>query len=260
VPKTLIVPVDGSKSADRALRCAQRLAAHLGSCDIVVMTASTDPDDRRREHIDRVVSEATETRIRAEFVCGEAAASIVRMAEECSDPLVCMTTRGRSLTAPLLGSVATDVVRGVDTPVVLVGPHCDNDWWHYPAKLVTCWAGEDSNAILAPARQLSEALGMELWLESVVHPLDIQASIDPRHEFAAALAELSGDVEDIRTVVLQDDDTARAIVRSAQEIPATLLAMTTNAGTGIELAVMGSVTTDVVRQSPCPVMVVHGPR
>jgi nucleotide-binding universal stress UspA family protein len=257
----LIVLVDGSKSADRALTSAQRLAAHLGSCDIVVMTASTDPDDRRRDHVDRVVSEATETRIRAEFVCGEAAASVVRMAEECSDPLVCMTTRGRSrLTAPLLGSVATDVVRGIDTPVLLVGPHCEHDWWHYPAKLVTCWAGEDSNAILAPARQMSDALGMELWLESVVHPLDIQASVDPRQEFAGALANLSGDVEDIRTVVLQDDDAARAIVSSAQEIPATLIAMTTHAGTGIELAVMGSVTTDVVRQIPCPVMVVHGPR
>jgi len=260
MPKTLIVPLDGSKPADTAFRCAQRLATHLDPCDIVVMTASTDPGDRRRAHLDALVREATETRIRAELVTGEPAESIVRMTAEYADPVVCMTTRGRGrLSAPVLGSVATEVVRRVAAPVLLVGRRCEKDWWHYPAKLVACWADENSNEILAPAQEWSDALGMQLWLETVLRPEDIRADIDPHRAFAPALALLGKDPGDVHTVALHHQSPARAIVSSAQEIPATLLAMTTHASVGLERAVLGSVATDVVRHSPCPVLVVRGP-
>jgi len=39
-----------------------------------------------------------------------------------SGSLVCMTTRGRDGLARLTGSVAEDVLRQVDAPVLLVGP------------------------------------------------------------------------------------------------------------------------------------------
>jgi nucleotide-binding universal stress UspA family protein len=70
----------------------------------------------------------------------------------------------------------------------------------------------------------------------------------------------SADPDAIQTVVLHDIDVVRAVVDSTREVPATLLAMTTAASTGPELSVLGSVTTDVVRRSPCPVVVVRGPR
>jgi nucleotide-binding universal stress UspA family protein len=260
MPKTLIVPVDGSRTADHAFRCAQRLAAHLEPCDIIVMTASTDAGDSRRAHLDTLVRDATETRIRAELVAGEPADAIVRMTAECADPVVCMTTRGRGrLTAPVLGSVATEVVRRVEAPVLLVGPQCEQDWWHSPAKLVACWADEDSSEILAPAQEWSDALGMELWLETVLRPEDIRADFDPQRVFAPARALLDKDPADVHTVALHHQSPARAIVRSAEEFPATLLAMTTRARVGLERAALGSVATDVVRHSPCPVLVVRGP-
>ena len=220
MPKTLIVPVDGSKPADHAFRCAQRLAAHLDPCDIVVMTASTYPDDRRRAHLDALVRDATETRIRAELVAGEPAEAIVRLTAECAGPVVCMATRGRGrVSAPILGSVATEVVRRVEAPVLLVGPGCEKDWWHYPAKLVACWADEDSNEILAPAQEWSDALGMELWLETVLRPGDIRADLDPQRAFAPALALLGKDRGDVQTVALHHQSPARAIVRSAAGDP-----------------------------------------
>jgi nucleotide-binding universal stress UspA family protein len=258
VPKTLIVPLDGSKLADRALRSAQRLAAHLGACDIVAMTASRNPDGPVRHHVERLVAEASETSIRAEFVLGPTAASIVRMTQEAADPLVCMSTRGHGrLTTSLLGSVTTAVVRDVESPVLLVGPRCGAEWWHHPAKIVACWARDESNAVLAPAERLGKALGMELWLETVVIPFDARASVEPGREFVPALVALEDPVA-IHTVVLHDVDVARAIVHSARKLPATLLAMTTAASAALELGVMGSVTTDVVRRSPCPVVVVRG--
>ena len=168
MPKTLIVPVDGSAAAERALRSAQRLAAHLAPCDLVVMTASTADDDERRDYLHTLVGQATETRVRAEFVEAEPADAIAEMAGSLPDAVVCMATHGRGrVTAPLLGSVATEVLQRVTTPVLLVGPHCQADWWHFPAKLVVCWGGEGSNAILPWAREWAHDLHLELWLESV---------------------------------------------------------------------------------------------
>lgn len=258
MPKTLIVPVDGSAAGERALQSAQRLAAHLAPCDLVVMTASTADDDERREYLHALVGQATETRRRAEFVEGEPADAIAEMAGSLPDAVVCMATHGRGrVTAPLLGSVATEVLQRVTTPVLLVGPHCQADWWHFPAKLVVCWGGEGSNAILPWAREWAHDLHLELWLESVFHPLDTRVAAEPRGEFQPALAVLQMPPDDVHLLVLRDDLPSGAIVRSAQELPATLLAMTTHARSGFGRAVLGSVAMEVVHHSPCPVLVVH---
>lgn len=258
MPKTLIVPVDGSTAAERALQSAQRLAAHLAPCDMVVMTASTADDEERRDYLHALVGRATETRIRAEFVEAEPADAIAEMALSLPDAAVCMATHGRGrVTGSLLGSVATEVLQRVTTPVLLVGPHCEADWWHFPAKLVVCWGGEGSNAILPWAREWARDLHIELWLESVFHPLDTRAAAEPRGEFQPALTLLDMDTDDVHLLMLRDDLPSGAIVRSAQELPATLLAMTTHARSGFGRAVLGSVAMDVVHHSPCPVLVVH---
>lgn len=258
--KTLIVPVDGSKTADHAFRCAQVLAAHLDLSDIVVMTASRERDDSLRAHLEALVREADDPHVRPELVSGSPAASIVRMTTELDDPIVCMSTRGRGrLSAPVLGSVATEVVRRVEGPVLLVGPRCDADWWRTPTRLVACWADESSAAVLAPAQDWSDALGAELWLETVLRAEDVRADFDPQRVFAPALAHLGTGPGELHLVVRHHQTPARAIVRSALEIPATLLAMTTHATVGFERAVLGSVATQVVRESPCPVLVVRVP-
>lgn len=260
MPKTMIVPVDGSESAEQAMRVAQGLAAHFDTCDLLVMTASGKADRDRRDYLKAVVEEATEPGVRSEFADNaEPADAIARMAEAMPDAVVCMATHGRGrVTAPFLGSVATEVLRRIKTPVLLVGPHCETAWWHDPAKLVTCWAGEGSNPIVAWARQWAEALGIEFWLESVFHPLDTHMAENPHAEFEPALARLASDVE-VHLLPLRDDYPAGAIVRSARELPATLLAMTTHARTGFARAALGSVTMQVVHDSPCPVLVVGQP-
>ena len=190
--------------------------------------------------------------------CSIRACRIAEMVGSLPDAVVCMATHGRGrVTAPLLGSVATEVLQRVTTPVLLVGPHCQADWWHFPAKLVVCWGGEESNAILPWAREWAHDLHLELWLESVFHPLDTRVAAEPRGEFQPALAVLQMPPDDVHLLVLRDDLPSGAIVRSAQELPATLLAMTTHARSGFGRAVLGSVAMEVVHHSPCPVLVVH---
>lgn len=261
MPKTMIVPVDGSERAERALRVAQELAAHLEACDVLVMTASGARDAAQRAYLRALVESAAAPGVRSEFAAdAEPAAAIARLAETIPDAMVCIATHGRGrVTAPFLGSVATEVLRRIKAPMLLVGPHCEPAWWHDPAKLVTCWAGEESDPILPCAREWADALAIELWLESVFHPLDTHMAENPHAEFEPALAQLGSDVE-VHVLPLRDDDPAGAIVRSARELPATLLAMTTRARTGVARAALGSVATQVVHDGPCPVLVVSQPR
>ena len=262
MPKTLIVPVDGSDASERAVPVAQRLARQIGNCDIVVIAAClTDDKHALGVYLDalveRVGTDVTRTDVVEE---ADPAVAILRAAENASDAIICMATHGRGrLAAPFLGSVATEVLRRTATPVVLVGPHCETSWWHDPPRVVACWCGEPSNPILLPAQELTEALGGELWLESVFHPLDIHAAENLHGEFEPALRRI-GTGTDVHLLTEFSEYPAGAIARSAREIPATLLAMTTHARTGIARAALGSVTMDVVHHSPCPVFVVGGPR
>jgi nucleotide-binding universal stress UspA family protein len=259
MPKTFIVPVDGSEAAEQALQVAQTLAERIGSCDIVVMTAAGSDNERDvRGYLDALVERVGSSRIRADLVEADPAEAIVRAAENQVDAVVCMATHGRGrLAAPFLGSVANDVLRRVDVPVVLVGPHCEPTWWHDRPRVVACWSGEPSNAILLPAREVAEALGGELWVDSVFHPLDTQMAEHPHAEFEPALEQIGPGIE-VHLVPLRSDYPAGAIVRSARDLPATLLAMTTHARSGASLVALGSVTMQVVHNSPCPVLVVAG--
>lgn len=260
MPRTLIVPVDGSEAGERALECARVFASRLEHCDVLLLSVDVDDGNRNRSYVDDLAKRAG-LPVRTACVTGDPAGVIIRAAHDERDAAVCMATHARGrVAAPFLGSVATEVVRGAGVPVVLVGPHCASDWWHEPARLVVCWIGEGSDAILAPAREWSADLGMELSLLSVFHPLDVQAAIDEVAEFAPALEQLGADAGNVQTVARRDEFPAAAIAEYADELPASMLALTTRARGGVGLAALGSVAMDVVHRSPTPVLVVRGAR
>jgi nucleotide-binding universal stress UspA family protein len=256
MPKTLIVPVDGSEPAEQGLACARVLASKFEACDVLVLSVDVDDGERTRPYVDALLERSGGGAVRAECVTGDPAGEIVRSAQQQPDAVVCMTTRGHGrIAAPLLGSVATEVLRGIGGPVLLVGPQCDPGWWHEPPHLVACWAGDASDAILQPAQAWSTQLGMDLSLLCVFHPLDVPASVDPQDQFLPALAQLDSQHRPARTIDLHDDFPPGAIADYARELPATLLALTTHARAGLGRAVLGSVAMDVVHRSPCPVLV-----
>lgn len=261
MPKTLIVPIDGSEAAERGLDTALVLAAKFESCDIVLLAVDVDNDARMLPYLEQLAARhagAVRGPVRVECATGDPAGEIVRRAQHDPDAVVCMTTRGRGrVAAPLLGSVATEVVRGIASPVLLVGPRCDADWWHDPAHLVACWVGTGSDPVLRPARAWSTTLGMDLSLVCVFHPLDVPASVEPARQFDPAVAQLDDLHGRVRTIDLHDDDPSRAITDYARDLPATLLAVTSHARSGFARIVLGSVAMDVVHNSPCPVLVVR---
>lgn len=259
MPKTLIVPVDGSVNAERALPVANVLAQRLESCEIVVVTVDVATAHHRADYLHALAARYTDgpVTVRAECHSGDPAEVIARITERDPDATVCMTTHGRGrFGAPLLGSVATEVLRAADVPVLLVGPRCHDAWWHEPARLVACWAGSDSDAILDPACSWADALGMELSLVCVFHRLDVPSSVDPGSQFAPARARIDPAHRNVAMVALRDEQPALTIAEYARRLPATLVAVTTRAREGIDRMILGSVALDVVRHSPCPVLAV----
>jgi universal stress protein A len=59
--------------------------------------------------------------------------------------------------------------------------------------------------------------------------------------------------------VAEDDDIAEAILRLAREVRCDLIVMSTQGRSGVARVLMGSIAEDVLRRSPCPVLVVKAP-
>ena len=245
-----IVPFDGSSAAARAHGVATGLAARLGGeVELLAVAPGAEQERELREGARQRCLHDPLAVVRADD-----AAAVIAGAATTPDALVCMATHGRGRSAAVLGSVATDVLGHATGPVLLVGPDGERDWLHDPARVLTGWAGPESAAILPHAADWAARLGGELWLELVFHPLDVPAAEHPGTLFAPALEILGHTAVHLRSCGAEYP--AGALVDSARELPASLLALTTHARTGAARTVVGSVTMDVVRHAPCPVLVV----
>jgi nucleotide-binding universal stress UspA family protein len=137
----ILVPVDGSENAARAVEYVIALAATTKDNEIHVVTVR-DPMDSLQVHrfwtdeqihafqqesgnaaLDRVRNRLDKAGIAytPHIVIGETAQTIVKTAQELSCDLIVMGTRGMGNIANLLmGSVATKVVHLTTVPVTLV--------------------------------------------------------------------------------------------------------------------------------------------
>jgi nucleotide-binding universal stress UspA family protein len=138
----VLVPVDGSDGALRAVRYAMKLARENGPVSIHLATAHEPPilygeievyvgrekmERLQREHCEAILEPAAAllraggVPCTAEILVGEIAPSIVKRAQELGCDGIVMGTRGMSAIGNLvMGSVATKVVHLAAIPVTLV--------------------------------------------------------------------------------------------------------------------------------------------
>lgn len=134
----ILIPLDGSEFAERALRPAIDLAqaadakihlftvldGHLESAFKDIGTAEhLEPCDAARAHLSGQAAEVADHGVSttsAILTARNAAEAIVREADAVGADLIVMTTHGRSgLRRWLIGSVAEKVLRGSPVPVLL---------------------------------------------------------------------------------------------------------------------------------------------
>ena len=261
VPRTFVVPLDGSDFASRAIPIAAELCDRMHA-GLVLATVSTrlDVDTRtvRPRWLDDAARGVRSAAVEVAVVdTDDPAAGVVGLLRDRGDAGLVMATHGRGvLGTAALGGVAQEIVRVAGIPVLLVGRACD-DHLGWCGPVLVCHDGSDSAATaLAPGRAWAAALGVPIEAVHVFHPLDVSIAEASAAAIDATRAVLGPDV---RSHVLRSYRPEDAIHDIAEEVGASLVAMSTHGRTGLGRVALGSVATAVVRASLCPVLVNRPP-
>jgi nucleotide-binding universal stress UspA family protein len=210
---------------------------------------------------------------RAQVRSISAAGAILDYAVEQDIDLVVMGTHGRrGLRRLLLGSVAEEVVRLAPCPVLTV-PERGNGLSDGQAKhiVVPLDFSEHAELALSYAKQLSALYDAEMHLLHVVDELiypDFYPPIMPssgsiteelRDQSTARMKGLLENVTGTETraeVHVRAGKAAPTIAAFAAEHAADIIVIASHGLTGVKHILLGSVTEQVVRQAPCPVLTV----
>lgn len=255
----ILVPLDGSDIAERALRPALTLAERTGVPLRVIMRAAQD-DGEAAAYLDAVADRhagvaGVETTLVRHGSVPDAILEGVGL-----DTLVCMSSHGRGRVAgALLGGVADALLRTTDLPVLVVGPRVEDI--ALAGRVVACLDGSsESERVLEPAHAWAAAFGLPLWLVGVAEPgapAEWTTAGDAME--SAALARLAGRLPGaVEWETFHSRHPARELVeRSASAAaPTSMLVMASHGRTGWDRLRLGSVTAAVVHDAPVPVLVV----
>ncbi|MEX1008584.1 MAG: universal stress protein [Acidimicrobiia bacterium] len=260
MPKTVIVPLDGSDFALRALPVAVSLADALDA-ELLLVTTPMTLDELDPSELPVWLSDAAAAtgydRVRTELLREhDALTAIAGCVDRADEPVLCMATHGRgALGTAVLGSVAQRAVRELGVPTALVGPNSDTEW-RVDGPIVVCHDGSRaSNAILPTAREWARTLNREVVIVHVVHPRDVETSSAPAAELEHAVEFFQTELADDGLRVLRDRHPAGGILELADDVAASLVALSTHGHTGRARLTLGGVAGAVIHAAPCPVLI-----
>lgn len=282
----ILVPLDGSALAERALPYAATLAktSNARLCLYHVASDVSSPSDVRAELDTAARLEQLAAQLRAQSVqatartasVNPAATSILGAASDPPADLIVMSTHGHGgLGRWLYGSVADQVLSQANVPVLLVSAACDHPWpQDRPLKILVPLDGSDlSEAALGPARVLSHTLGANLLLVRIVEQdaddawrfdatrLAIRRmtpdQVQEAQEYLGGIADLPGPTTGPIDVLVDSGDPSSAIATTAAREDIDLIVMATHGRTGLARLTMGSVATTTLQRSHVPILLMR---
>jgi nucleotide-binding universal stress UspA family protein len=285
---TIVVPLDGSALAERALPYAKELARPRGGRLVLVRAAlartlpGLDPTDAQVSvtALAERELESVADRLRAEGLMAdahvyydEAARAILDAADAQHAAVVVMSTHGRSGPGRFIyGSVADRVLRGTRLPTLLVPATCERPW---PTDgplhvLVPLDSSEFAEEALAHVIALTGDRDVVLHLLYVVEPptplLTYGSYVpvfDPGPELARAryyLEVVARRFPPGRLVPMIDTivgEPVLAICAAARNYRADLIALATHGRGGLARLLLGSVATGVLQRASVPVLLIR---
>ncbi len=214
----VLVPLDGSPAAERALRPALELVSRTGVPLRLLRRVFTDEAEEATAYFAGLADRcAGVTDAEAQIVDRDSIPDAIVDGLE-PGTLVCMSSHGRGgIPRAVMGSVAEALLRTLDRPALVVGPQVTGDSV-LAGRVVACLDGSvESERTLPPARRWAEALGLPLWLVEVGQPGEpadwITAGDATEAGHVAGLARRWGHVEGWD--VLHDEQPARALAELA---------------------------------------------
>ncbi len=301
--RTVLVPLDGSASAEHALPWAlaaadPSAAVHLVHVHVtpvpmmvegvVVSDPTLDRSIREQEGdymdrlAERVRAAGPDLSVTARTIDSDdpLAETIGKAAAETGADLVVMTTHGRGPFARFwLGSVSDEFLRHTPVPTLVLRPRDDtgpSDLSTRPALkhlVVPLDGSELAERVIDPAVKLATRFGADITLLLVLDSPGNSGTI-ARLQKRDAAAALSADEQaekyldrcvrsiadrggPARTKLVRQGAPGEVVLALAGQDPATGVALATRGRSGITRLLTGSVTDDVVRNAPGPVLVFH---
>jgi nucleotide-binding universal stress UspA family protein len=193
LPRQVVVPLDGSDTGARALPFAHAFAGRTGAEVVTV-------------HVGDPGGDTVHTDVR---LTGTPVDALLAFAESEPGRVLCVSSHGRSgLRRALLGSVAEQLVRRADVPVVVVGPEGEI---RPPVVLprtmvVAVGSGQDTHGVAALAERWAPLIGARI---ERVH-------VGPRAPEVSAARD--GDLR-----VVEGDDPASALLGLADDLAGPLV-------------------------------------
>jgi nucleotide-binding universal stress UspA family protein len=283
--RTIVVPLDGSLLAERALPYAEQLAkgstTRLTLCRVVTNEiiqkggrdcALADEAGTYLQGVEAGIKARGQT-VQSMVDSGDPASRILECARSSEADLIVMATHGRSGPGRwLYGSVADELLRHAPIPVVLVPTTAATPWQpnRPPTVMVTLDGSSLAEAALTPAVDLARRLGSEMILLQVISYPPATAygaatylpSFDPTDQLAFAEQYLTEVAEKLKQAVkgikvLTEVGQAAAVVAEvATRQGAGLIAMATHGRSGLARVVLGSVATGTLQRSRMPLLLV----
>lgn len=292
----MLVATDFSETASLALDRALELAIRH-ECEIAlvhVMQPDLPPlaapemvvippnfEEMLREACNEGLRQAAErvrekgVRVSQHLEQGRAARQITACADAIGADLILLGTRGNTgFKRLLLGSVAEEVVRTADQPVLTVHPGDDRPIEPVRRLLLpTDFSPAADQALGAAVLLLAGSADAQIIL---VHTFHIAPTVVPlggfgggassllvanAHQLAMDAAEPSAEALRERgfrvEVVVERGDPAEVITDLASERDVDVIAMGTRGHSKLRLVLMGSTAERIVEHAPCPVLTVH---
>ena len=286
----ILVPLDGSDLAERALMPAIEIAAAM-SAEIVCLSEVTglsldlDPQFNRRvikarERAANLYLQSLQDRfskydviMNTSITVGPAAKMIVKYAKEKAIDLIVTTSHGvTGLKRWVYGSVAIKILRQAPCDTLMVRPLTGDEPFSKSRLLVPLDGSKRAERALKPAVALASAWDMDILLLRVsplayteFEPIDggqmfsdIESQV--REEARAYLHDLRASLarqhRSIKTESIIGTPAA-AIVDYANEQKVDMIVMSSHGHTGLGLWLMGSVSEKILRRANCATLIVR---
>jgi nucleotide-binding universal stress UspA family protein len=282
--RRVLVPLDGSELAERAIPYAKNLVKARDN-EVTLFTvsiASVEQLDRpMKAYLELNAKELQSQGIKAStaIAYGNAADEIIKFADKNKIDLIILSTHGHSgIKRWALGSVALKVLHGTCIPVLLIKSRT-----HKTAKvefkkiLLPLDGSSFSEASIPYVKELAKGTGGEIVIlrvsEPPVLPADRSPAIKPSWEeyrdmlMAEIQRQAEKYLEGIRANLGKSGIKARSqatvgkaaenILQVAQKEDINLITMTTHGRTGVSRWVYGSVASRITEESLQPVLLIR---
>jgi nucleotide-binding universal stress UspA family protein len=281
---SILVPVDGSPLAEAALPIAFAIAKRAGgTVELAMVYAETFPPQPialAQQYLDDLTSRMRQRMgdsVSSVLLEGPVAPTLVKHTEKRGSDIVVMTTHGRGgLERAWMGSVADQLIRTIDIPLIIVRPREDGSVPEFaPGEILVALDGSTlAERALRPAAALARLWDAEMSLLQIIQPLPQggEPALPLPAGYVAELTRISREVaseylsvhaEHLRRSGIRASSLAMAgtagvaqtLIEVASPTRIGLLALATHGRGGLRRIVLGSVTDKVVRGAQVPVLV-----